>query len=61
VLTGPSGPEALVLERGQQLASASTAAQGHAIDGIADQVGSDTGKVTVFVNGVRYTGAPNST
>jgi hypothetical protein len=34
VLTGPPGPEGIVLEQGQQLAPASTAATGQTVDGI---------------------------
>jgi hypothetical protein len=34
LLTGPAGPEGIVLEQGQPLAPASTAADGQTIDGI---------------------------
>jgi hypothetical protein len=56
-LTGPSGPEGIVLEQGQLLASAATAAQGQAIDGIqcnaAEQVAYHIHThLAVYVDGV---------
>jgi hypothetical protein len=54
VLTGPAGPEGIVLEEGQLLAPASTAATGQTIDGIqcnsAEQVAYHI-HLTVYVNG----------
>ncbi|MDT4939499.1 MAG: hypothetical protein QOG80_3170 [Pseudonocardiales bacterium] len=57
VLTGPAGPEGIVLEQGQQLAPASTAAQGQPVDGIqcnaTEQVAYHIHThLTVYVNGV---------
>ncbi|MCW2644382.1 MAG: hypothetical protein QOF87_2835 [Pseudonocardiales bacterium] len=57
VLTGPAGPEGIVLEQGQLLAPASTAATGQTIDGIqcnsAEQVAYHIhSHLTVYVNGV---------
>jgi hypothetical protein len=57
VLTGPVGPEGIVLEQGRPLASASTAASGQTIDGIrcdaSEQVAYHIhAHLTVYVNGV---------
>jgi hypothetical protein len=56
VLTGPAGPEGIVLEQGQLLAPASTAAGGPTIDGIqcdaSEQVAYHIhAHLTVYVNG----------
>jgi hypothetical protein len=56
VLTGPPGPEGIVLEEGQLLAPASTAATGQTVDGIqcnsAEQVAYHIHThLTVYVNG----------
>jgi hypothetical protein len=56
VLTGPPGPEGIVLEEGQLLAPATTAATGQTIDGIqcnsAEQVAYHIhSHLTVYVNG----------
>ncbi|MCU1658125.1 MAG: hypothetical protein JWO57_2781, partial [Pseudonocardiales bacterium] len=56
VLTGPVGPEGIVLEQGQPLAAASTAAAGQTIDGIqcnaAEQVAYHIhAHLTVYVDG----------
>jgi hypothetical protein len=56
VLTGPIGPEGIVLEQGQPLAPASTAAAGQTIDGIqcdaSEQVAYHIhAHLTVYVNG----------
>lgn len=56
VLTGPAGPEGIVLEQGQLLAPASTAATGATIDGIqcdaSEQVAYHIhAHLTVYVNG----------
>jgi hypothetical protein len=56
VLTGPQGPEGIVLEQGQPLAPASTAADGQTIDGIqcdaSEQVAYHIhAHLTVYVNG----------
>jgi hypothetical protein len=56
VLTGPVGPEGIVLEQGQPLAPASTAAAGQTIDGIqcnaAEQVAYHIhAHLTVYVDG----------
>jgi hypothetical protein len=56
VLTGPAGPEGVVLEQGQLLAPASSAADGHTIDGIQCNAGEQVAyhihaHLTVYVNG----------
>jgi hypothetical protein len=56
VLTGPPGPEGIVLEQGQLLAPASTAADGQPVDGIrcdaSEQVAYHIhAHLTVYVNG----------
>jgi hypothetical protein len=56
VLTGPAGPEGIVLEEGQLLAPASTAATGQTVDGIqcdsSEQVAYHIhAHLTVYVNG----------
>jgi hypothetical protein len=56
VLTGPAGPEGVVLEQGQLLAPASTAATGQTVDGIqcnaTEQVAYHIhAHLTVYVNG----------
>jgi hypothetical protein len=57
VLTGPAGPEGIVLEEGQPLASASTSATGQTVDGIqcnaSEQVAYHIhAHLTIYVNGV---------
>ncbi|HEY3713839.1 MAG TPA: hypothetical protein VGL39_04860 [Jatrophihabitantaceae bacterium] len=56
VLTGPAGPEGIVLEQGQPLASPSTAASGQTVDGIqcnsTEQVAYHIhAHLSVYVNG----------
>jgi hypothetical protein len=56
VLTGPTGPEGIVLERGQPLAPASTAATGQSINGIQCNSNEQVAyhihtHLTVYVNG----------
>ena len=56
MLTGPPGPEGIVLEQGQLLAPASTAADGQTVDGIrcdaSEQVAYHIhAHLTVYVNG----------
>ena len=56
VLTGPMGPEGIVLEEGQLLAPASTAATGQAVDGIQCDASEQVvyhihTRLTVYVNG----------
>jgi hypothetical protein len=56
VLTGPAGPEGVVLEQGQLLAPASSAAVGQTIDGIQCNAGEQVAyhihaHLTVYVNG----------
>ena len=57
ILAGPVGPEGIVLEEGQELASASTAADGQPIDGIQCSADEQVAyhihtHLTVYVNGV---------
>jgi hypothetical protein len=56
VLTGPPGPEGIVLEQGQLLAPASTAAKGQTIDGVQCNADEQVAyhihtHLTVYVNG----------
>jgi hypothetical protein len=56
VLTGPAGPEGIVLEQGQQLATASTAATGQTVDGIQCNANEQVAyhihtHLSVYVNG----------
>jgi hypothetical protein len=58
VLTGPMGPEGIVLEEGQLLAPASTAATGQAVDGIQCDASEQVAyhihtHLTVYVNGAQ--------
>jgi hypothetical protein len=57
LLTGPPGPEGVVLEQGQQLAPASTSANGQTVDGIQCNASEQVAyhihtHLTVYVNGV---------
>ena len=57
VLTGPAGPEGIVLEEGQLLAPASTSATGQTVDGIQCSASEQVAyhihtHLTVYVNGV---------
>lgn len=57
VLTGPPGPEGIVLEQGNVLAPASTAATGQTVDGISCQASEQVAyhihtHLTVYVGGV---------
>jgi hypothetical protein len=57
ILAGPVGPEGIVLEQGQELASASAAADGQTIDGIQCSADEQVAyhihtHLTVYVNGV---------